>query len=587
MDAGDRYRAKRSSEVMDSQFKYLSISDSGPQLPATTNGATSSAVRRRFSKFVNKHLNRILFLASAGDGSRDEHNLEVARYTARATAQVSRRWRAAAVNTPSIWLGPVLSWYSHPNWLDVVLERSKPLLLDAVILDGAVTRKPQILPIVLGRISRIRRLDLTIDLTREPLLWQSIGKLKLLQQQAPCLQSLCLNVVTDVETRGRIHVTEPENLFSGWAPMLHHLRVQDCPINLAPKMYSGLRVLFLHHTPFTSPVQVLDALRNMKYLENFYLVCPPGNVHLILDCPDVPPVYLLNLNRLRVAATTSMCTSIFKHLYLPPSCSIQLDCHQVYGGQHSREILSRMKETLSNWKCEPLTGTQYLDIGATHIRLAVEGPMEVDDFSNLQHPYVGLAFFWQPSPISFQSLFSLFPLVTSSFPKCTASPDSLHVNADTKIPAGLRPLVANWLRSQQDIQAIEFRSHDAFAFFEPILRLPKSNTYHEDEDDDYNSQGDSDILLPILGDLRLENVNFNTDKRRYWKRLIKTLKGRDKAGCPIQQLDLVCCGGDYSLNEANRYVADVKEDGESHYDDNDDEGSDDSDCTIQANSDIE
>ncbi|KAF8893192.1 hypothetical protein CPB84DRAFT_1783396 [Gymnopilus junonius] len=359
-------------------------------------------------------------------------------------------------------------------------------------------RCPDTLLIVLKHLPRIQHLNVTLGLP----LWQ--------KQQAPSIGA---------EQRRQILIPEQENLFGGWAPGLRQFHMQYCAINLSPKMYSGLRGLYLDMLHLISPVQLLNALRNMTHLEYLHLARAP---------------------EIRLAKSISVSAGIFKNL----------------GCYHASD------ETLSIWECEQL-------VGATSMAVTVEVP-GVDELSTSIHLTSALHY-----PSIFQS--------------CEAPPDSLVVYADTKLPTQLRNLFAQWLRKMDVIQSIELHSNAAFS----LLKL-RCDVFGDDADvgpgsayDTYGGYEEDAILLPFLTDLTLVNVNFPTERRRYWKRLMNTLKLRQDAGYPLMLVDFVNCMGNFDLREVGRYVTEVKKDGDDYNDSDDDDSSNDSDYTIQADSDAE
>ena len=531
-------------------------------------------------------LDRVLYLSSADDEFCVGESVHERAKMARATAQVCRRWRQRALNTPSIWLGPVLSWYSHPAWLSIVLERSNPLPFPAFIPYEALERYPaDTLLVILKHLPRIQHLDMTVGFR----LWQMVIESKYLEQQAPCLQTFNLSIADESERR-KISIPEQENLFGGWAPLLRQFRVEHCPINLARKMYSGLQGLYLDVLHLIPPVQLLNALQNMPHLEHLHLTRRPGNPRFIVDTPDLPPIHLAKLQDLQVSDSASVSAGVLKNLRFPSSCSIRLRIYHASDGRYLREIRKQLRNSLSEWGCEPLTGRLILTIGATSLTFTVEAP-DVDQASDMVHPHVSLAFSWEPDTSSSTTLLSLFTLIAPVFQSCEAPPDTLVVYSDLRLPTQMRNQFSKWLRKMDTIQSLELHTNAAFSLLKLRLEVSDDDTSLEtlsiygtfDEDEE-------PVLLPFLTDLILVDVNFPSERRRYWKRLMSTLKLRQDTGYPLMLVDFVHCVGEIDLRDVGRYVAEVKKDGED-YDELDDSDEDtsgcDSDYTIQADSDIE
>jgi hypothetical protein len=142
---------------------------------------------------------------------------------------------------------------------------------------------------------------------------------------------------------------------------------------------------------------------------------------------------------------------------------------------------------------------------------------------------------------------------------------------DVRMYAHVREVLLPWLEGLTYIQAIEFAGHETFAIMERLFRCPKI---------------ESDVLLPDLGDLTFVGVDFTTQRRQYWRRLLKILKFRASrdVDSPILQLDFVRCKGDFrGENLLGRFGTVVMVDGvECEDDDEDDEASD---YTVQELSD--
>jgi hypothetical protein len=142
---------------------------------------------------------------------------------------------------------------------------------------------------------------------------------------------------------------------------------------------------------------------------------------------------------------------------------------------------------------------------------------------------------------------------------------------DLHLDPHIRNLLLPWLESLTYLQAIEFRGHETFAIMERLFRGPRLRF---------------DVLLPDLGDMTFVEVDFTTQRRRYWRRLLKILKFRAsrEVDAPILQLDFVQCSGNFRReNLLGRFGTVVKIDGMECSDNEDDD--EDSDYTVQELSD--
>ncbi|KAF8958228.1 hypothetical protein BDZ97DRAFT_1923824 [Flammula alnicola] len=566
---------------MDPQlFHTLTISPARPQPLLSQEQYTGHllSVQPPISRLSSRLLGRILFLASADvNFCADDSSVSRAR-TARLAAQVNRQWLAAALEHQAIWLGPVLSWYSRPEWLSVVLERSHPLPLDALIPPDA---HHVALRMALKHLPRIRNLEFAVR-TQDG--WLDMEE-NLRQAQAPLLERFSFSVSLGFDRRKRLfRLTEPTNIFCGYAPNLHQLEVHNCPIDLTQKLYYGLRVLVVDKMQFVPVSHLLDVLRNMRQLEKLYISRAPENVispsdfHASFPLPD-PQVHMPHLKELVISAPISACADIFRNLTLRETCSLVLHCRNAHDGRDLRDILSRTKQILSSWSCEILTGRQSLDMGTTHIQFTVQGPEEGEAPSDENHPFVGLRVSWPKSGSSdVETLFTLFPEVASAFQNCKCAPDTLSLLADADVPFTIQPLLSRWLREINQVQAVEFQSHDAFTLYAPLLRPQNADAI-------ISNTSMRGVLLPLLGDLIFMHVNFTVRQRLHWRKLLKILSFREKLERPILQLNFVKCVGEFDQNIYGRFGTMVKVDGEDLYGNSDDEDGEDSDYTVQGLSD--
>lgn len=562
----------RKQPSMDPHFSLhtLSISTNGPH-PLQPSILPGASPRLNF-----RDIKRILYLASADDEFCLRDSNAVRAKTARYTSQVNRHWRTIALNQPAIWLGPVLCWYSAPCWLDAVLNRSNPLLLDALIPSDAPLIAIQL---ALRHLSRIR--DLVLDISSRDT-WVEAEK-ALRQQQAPYLERFSIKIPPVVDRSRRSVFPPPKNLFCSYAPMLQQFKTHNFPVDLTLKIFHNLKVLVIYKMQFIPIPHLLDVLRNITGLQELEITRPTENVMSPTDfCAPLPipdPLYMSDLRRLSISAPVSACADILRNLAIPESCDISLHCRNAYNGRDLRDISSRLGRILTHWRCEPYTGQQAVSIGALYINFAVEGLCE---YSDRRHPSIHLKVSWPTQDaLILDNFFSIFPLVASAFRHCGTVPDTLALfsepdafTAPNVSAVRLLQVLNDWLRELDHTQRVIFRNHDAFVLY-GLLLGPSENGL-----DDICL---GDLLLPELGDLVMEGVDFRLQQREQWKRLLQILRRRSKSGVPIQEIDFVRCVGDYSQSIPVRYGVDVKVDGVYQDSDSDDGGE--SDYTVQYQSD--
>jgi len=522
-------------------------------------------------------LSYVIYLSSAQEGGFAHIPRRILENTARFTAQVNRQWRALSLRNNLIWLGPVLNWYSPHKWISEVLRRSDPLPLDVVIPLDAATRCPLIVAMALLHLSRIRVLDLTLVSNA----WWFIAHSKQLKTRAPLLEKFSLEVKPGIEGDRRLYIPQPSNMFGGHAPRLQQFRILNYSVDLAQPVFGGLRVLEMEETQYGAGVpDMLRTLGQMKYLESLRIVLPlETGVARDTYMPQsyFCDIHMLNLTEFMVSASLSTCAGLLRSLILPESCAIVLDVHYQGKSQEIDDlsvITSRLGAVLKNWTCEPLTGQQSLRIGFDEVGFSIEGPDEDTSLSSWNHPSLSLTFWWSDGAHQAAMLLNFLSFVTSLFGQCRQAPYTLSILATTQIPLELYPDLRNrlisWLKGMKDLQAIEFRDHEAFAIMEKLLNGPRL-----------------DILLPNLGDMTLVEVNLTTQRRRYWRRLLKILKFRAsrEVDAPILQLDFVRCLGELRKeNLLGRFGTVVTINGRECSDDDDDE-EEASDYTVQELSD--
>ncbi|KAF9477967.1 hypothetical protein BDN70DRAFT_880581 [Pholiota conissans] len=526
------------------------------------------------SKLDARLLACILLLASANDEFCRNDAPTIRSKTARFTSQVNRRWREVALRQQELWLGPVLalSWCSASHWLDLVLKRSYPLPVDTIVPPEASSDS---VTLTFKHLPRIRTLKLTARAHIEWLATESSHHYKPL-----ILESLTISVPGVAPHTGRrsLRVCDPNPVFSGYAPMLHQLEVHNFPLNLAPKLFHGLRVLVFDIMHRSSVVQLLDNLRNMDQLEELHISqpseidTPPSSFPM--HPPTDDPLFLQGLQALFISAPVSVCANVFRNITIRASCSITLRCRNVCNGRDLRDILSRLKCTISNWRCAELTGRQSLDIGGTYARFTLQGPAGGGQLC----PSID----FEVSSPSLEKILDVFIQIAPGFQRCQTPPETLALYSaiDTPSEPRLMQVLHGWLSGLEYMQAVELHGHAAFGLYFPLLGSSETRSKYLS----IRTSNVDDILLPDLGDLIMVSVNFTTQKRLFWRRLLKTLRFRDKLGQPILLMDFVNCVGDFDQNITGRTGVVVKVNGVDLNSDSEDDGED-SDYTAQGDSD--
>ncbi|PPQ92281.1 hypothetical protein CVT25_008588 [Psilocybe cyanescens] len=498
----------------------------------------------------------IFILASADNIFCRNDSLERRAETARHSAQVNQRWRVLAIQTPLIWLGPVLSesWKSSPDWVRIVLQRSSPLPLENVEIPPGITRENYSRIITeVSKVTRFRSLQISIT---------------------PAFSAE--NVAVDFNepaflTHGRLPLNLMDNVDVGRP--IRRLPVSS-RYNFIPKTYRSVRDVTLSQSSSLPVIELLKALQSMECLEILRILRPfdDSPAEMSLDLPELPSNKLVNLRELKILTVTapiSTCACIIKNIRFQISCAVKLDCHLADVGPYLDQILMYIREVMPYWGCEPTDGgRQFLQMDASHFEYTLEGPK--DNFESLDdvtynHPDISLALCWprsqSPEEQPTQKLVTLFFQVMSAFQICDQRPNTLDIEIDNDLPITLelQDIIFQWLESENHtiIQDLKFRTWTSLRLFEQAIR--------------------TDYVFPLLNGLIFYKMTFGSHLKRAWDCLLSYLDQRDE--CPVSAIEFIQCdfsNFDHVLRKASESVEYLAIDGREYkpYDDPMDEDSD-------------
>ena len=158
-----------------------------------------------------------------------------------ASSQVCTRWRSIALNYHAIW-GRIINYRRHSlKWLETLLDRSNPSLLDFGsridwVYCATIADKGQgVLELVLNHVDRLRIFNVKIATSSS---WELVCS-RFLQLPAPNLEFV--HVAFDVGVTG--HLTHP--LFDNRAPNLQSLGLHWGTVDFTSPVLTPLTELYV------------------------------------------------------------------------------------------------------------------------------------------------------------------------------------------------------------------------------------------------------------------------------------------------------------------------------------------------------
>ncbi|TFK28965.1 hypothetical protein FA15DRAFT_664612 [Coprinopsis marcescibilis] len=274
-----------------------------------------------------------LDMSSASNRSRD-----VLR-TWKSVTQVSHRWRVIAINYPQLW--SEIS-FDTAFWAQTSLERSRNMPIYLTTEENMPPETEQVLKVALSQPRRIKALSMTdtCDILE--------GRLRKLSN-APILE--CLQLYnTDIPPGS----AQRFPIFEGNAPRLQQLFLRNTAFPWPSSILGGLTDFqFASVHPSISAADFLDALQAMPNLEILELV--------VMRYPDFdslnnlrPAVPLPKFQHLRmILAPMDACSGFLKHVTLPTTASIEIQCPNTHVDEAT---LSELSSSLtSSWLADPLS----------------------------------------------------------------------------------------------------------------------------------------------------------------------------------------------------------------------------------------
>ena len=433
-----------------------------------------------------------------------------------ATSQVCARWRSIALDCHTIW-GLIIDYRRQPlKWIEALLDRSNPSLLDIgsrinkVLLeeleDGGQARG--VLELVFNHIDRLRIFNLYLSASS----WELLCS-RFLQMPAPNLEFMHI-----VLHNAAGHLTHP--LFNNHAPNLQSLGLEQCMIDFTSPVLTSLTELNVdlsEENTLPTLSDWLNTLRGMKSLRSVRLsrAISSGSPNDIF-----PFIHLDALDMLAVDGPLHECVTFVKHLIVPLSCGLDLTCDDTHLGFDQQQLWAIIEKMIGSWaKNTPhrrlivVTGSGFVDIG--NIPRADDGwdSKEVDPIMSIS---LYLSNFRETVPL-FHSLFALFE---RTFFNTTCL--HLWVIHDPAGAESFTPSV-DLLRDFINLEKLIVRNDSLLKLLFPFLQHPNP------------------VLLPTLKYLHICDVTFHDDGSDSILRVADFLQWRREQGFPVQKIYI---GGD-------------------------------------------
>ncbi|KAF8138939.1 hypothetical protein EV363DRAFT_1315243 [Boletus edulis] len=235
---------------------------------------------------------------------------------------VSRHWRNAALNCPSLW---TYLFITSPRWTAELLARSKKASLKLNVQVVPKRRTLYFLDKVLNHVERIQELRLDLPFGESAIDSRYLSKL--FSCRAPRLQNLQISTNNFISHWTR----EP---FGGNTPALRTLDLAYCPVPWYSFKLGGLTMLNLRGVPQTvrlrqNTMEFLATLGRMQDLMHLYLVdaLPSAAGFLSSTAFDTfQKINLPHLSRLHVAAPLSTVIALLSCVNIPLETELRLDC---------------------------------------------------------------------------------------------------------------------------------------------------------------------------------------------------------------------------------------------------------------------
>jgi F-box-like len=401
-----------------------------------------------------------------------------------AASQVCTKWRSTALSYPMIW-GNTIIYHQHSlGWIDVLLRRSEPSLLDfgshvgCIAMTDRLDGELGVLGLVFRHTSRLRTFNLQAKLAAWPLICSHF-----LEQPAPNLEYLNFCVLS---TPGCI-LEKP--LFNDHAPSLRNLHLRRCAVNFTSPILMRLTELYVDEitalnaarTP-TSWLQVLAQMTSLRWLTIIDAISHSDSSEI-----NLPAVHLPKLEMLRVSGPLHETVMLIDHLVVPPRSGLRLICNHSQVGVDQRLLCKIIERKLGFWEKDTpdrdfkviLDSHSFVFGNLTHVDTTWEvSAAEIEHYKQILPPDPVFSLILQSENTGdiLPLFFLLFPLFKHSFPTTTHLVLWLDYDRDDGTEA-FRPLV-NTFPSFVNLVSLDLLG-DSLSYLFPLLQhlLPSGSVF--------------------------------------------------------------------------------------------------------------
>ncbi|EAU82673.1 hypothetical protein CC1G_08830 [Coprinopsis cinerea okayama7 len=255
--------------------------------------------------------------------------------------RVCRRWRAAAIDCPSLW-GDLAQTMRLP-WLNRAISRAKeaPLSIRFLCTRIPMSQEEQVLVPILSRVGQLRR----VCLEGIPTVLEDI--LKSWTQSAPHLEELSI-----FPKPARALISLPSPFINSCAPKLKHLSLWNCLLPANASSLQALTRLAITMNTADAGLQLdllLDALSSSPSITTLSLSVS----RLESSSPTVlhrSPIPLRQLKSLELKSTCQGCADLLGRLHLPSTVSFHVDGY----GTTSSALKNLRTALITSWVSAPL-----------------------------------------------------------------------------------------------------------------------------------------------------------------------------------------------------------------------------------------
>jgi hypothetical protein len=450
--------------------------------------------------------------------------------TTMASSQVCTKWRSAALNYPMIW-GHIIFYDEHAlGWIDELLRRSEPSLLDfgsrlqRISISDRHDGELGVLELVLNHMPRLR----IFNLQATTACWELLQTC-FLQQPAPNLEFMHFSVLLNP---GHV-LTDSINLFNDHAPSLRNLNLRRCAVDFTSPVLTPLTELYvceitaLNAAPSVkSWLHLLGEMSSLRWLTIVDAISSVSNNGTVL-----PTIHLAKLEMLRVNGVLHESVTLINQLITPPHCGLRVDCKHARLGPDQRILWTIVERKLKFWEKDipdrRFTADHEQDSVAVGNLENLVGSWEACS-AEVVHDSPKFPPWPRSDPVltiilrlgnteDVTPLFlSLFALFDYTFATTTYLMLWIYGDVDNGTEVFL-PLVSSF-RSFVNLKSLDLLD-DSHSYLFPLLQLSPSNS----------------VLLPTLHTVHFLHANFQRGSGSL-ARVAAFLRWRQEEGFPIQKV---------------------------------------------------